>query len=152
MVGAGEGVARLSEQTTLGPERLAFTGRVEHARVPGLVASLDIGLLAEAAYYQCPLKVVEWMAAGKAIVAPGYSPLHELLEDGKEGLLFPPGDLEAMTAALVRLIDDADLRRRLGQAAAERAHATLSWRDNARRVVEACDWAITHHGPKQGKP
>ena len=148
MVGSGEGVERLRAETTLGPERLAFTGRVAHDRVPGLVASLDIGLLAEAAYYQCPLKVVEWMAAGKAIVAPGYPPLHELIEDGKEGLLFPPGDLEAMTRALLRLVDDAELREQLGQNAAARAHASLSWKDNARRVVEACSWAIAHKGKR----
>ena len=145
MVGAGEGVARLRAETSLDEERLVFTGRVEHARVPGLVASLDIGLLAEAAYYQCPLKVVEWMAAGKAIVAPGYPPLHELLVDGEEGLLFPPGDFAAMKAALLRLVDDAELRERLGAAAARRAHSSLSWRDNARRVVEACSWAIAAH-------
>lgn len=142
MVGAGEGVDKLRAETSLGPERLAFTGRVEHARVPGLTASLDIGMLAEAAYYQCPLKVVEWMAAGRAIVAPGYAPLHELIEDGKEGLLFPPGDFAAMREALLRLVDDPELRRRLGAAAAARAHSSLSWRDNARRVVEACSWAI----------
>jgi glycosyltransferase involved in cell wall biosynthesis len=142
MVGAGEGVGQLQAETSLGPERLAFTGRVEHGRVPGLTASLDIGMLAEAAYYQCPLKVVEWMAAGKAIVAPGYPPLHELIEDGREGLLFPPGDFAAMREALLRLVDDAELRRRLGAAAAARAHSSLSWRDNAQRVAEACYWAI----------
>jgi glycosyltransferase involved in cell wall biosynthesis len=142
MVGAGEGVEKLRAETSLGPERLAFTGRVEHGRVPGLVASLDVGMLAEAAYYQCPLKVVEWMAAGKAIVAPGYPPLHELIEDGREGLLFPPGDFAAMRNALLQLVDDPELRRRLGAAAAARAHSSLSWRDNAQRVVEACAWAI----------
>jgi glycosyltransferase involved in cell wall biosynthesis len=142
MVGAGEGVEKLRAETSLGPERLAFTGRVEHGRVPGLTASLDIGMLAEAAYYQCPLKVVEWMAAGKAIVAPGYPPLHELIEDGREGLLFPPGDFAAMREALLCLVDDAELRRRLGAAAAARAHSSLSWRDNAQRVAEACYWAI----------
>lgn len=142
MVGAGEGVARLRQETTLGEERLTFTGRVEHQRVPGLVASLDIGLLAEAAYYQCPLKVVEWMAAGKAIVAPGYPPLHELIANGTEGLLFRPGDYGAMEEALLRLIDDPGLRERLGRAAAAKARGSLSWRDNARRVVAACEFAI----------
>lgn len=148
MVGAGEGVARLRAATSLPADRLVFTGRVDHSRVPGLVASLDIGILAEAAYYQCPLKVVEWMAAGRAIVAPGYPPLHELLVDGEEGLLFPPGDFAAMKAAVLRLVDDPALRERLGQAAAARAHSSLSWRDNARRVVEACSWAIRRHGAK----
>lgn len=152
MVGAGAGVEDVRHATTLGDDRLTFTGRVAHDRVPGLVASLDIGVLAEAASYQCPLKVIEWMAAGKAIVAPGYAPLHELIEDEREGLLFPPGDEEAFAAAVMRLVDDVDLRHRLGAAAAKRAHASLSWQDNARHVVGACERAQQRQQSKQQQP
>ncbi|MEM8932833.1 MAG: glycosyltransferase family 4 protein [Acidobacteriota bacterium] len=141
MVGAGAGVDDVRAATTLGPERLVFTGRVDHERVPAMVASLDIGVLAEAAEYQCPLKVIEWMAAGKAIVAPAYGPLRELLDDGDCGVLFPPGDLEAFVTAVESLVDDPPRRRTLGEAAARKAHAELSWNDNARRVVEACERA-----------
>jgi glycosyltransferase involved in cell wall biosynthesis len=142
MVGSGQGVELMRAQTQLPPERLHFTGRVDHSRVPGLVASLDIGILAEAASYQCPLKVVEWMAAGKAVVAPDYPPLRELIDNGVHGLLFPPGDFEAAAACLVSLIDDPARRAALGRAAAEKAHRELSWQDNARRVIAACEQAI----------
>lgn len=141
MVGAGAGVEDIRANTTLGDDRLAFTGRVDHARVPGLVASLDIGVLAEAADYQCPLKVIEWMAAGIAIVAPAYGPLEELLVDGEEGLLFEPGSLDALVTAVESLVDDPEKRRALGAAAAKRAHSSLSWKDNARHVVGACQRA-----------
>jgi glycosyltransferase involved in cell wall biosynthesis len=145
MVGSGNGVADVRREAGLGDERLVFTGRVDHARVPGLVASLDIGILAEAAAYQCPLKVVEWMAAGKAVVAPAYPPLRELLHHGREGLLFEPGNMDAMRAAIVRLVDEPELRRSLGAAAAARAQASMSWRDNARGVIAACERAIATH-------
>ncbi|MEM9555767.1 MAG: glycosyltransferase family 4 protein [Acidobacteriota bacterium] len=148
MVGDGPGLERL-RALDLPPPRLVCTGRVEHARVPGLVAALDIGVLAEIAWYQCPLKVIEWMAAGTAIVAPGHPPLHELLRDGEEGLLFPPGDLEAAIRQVERLVDDPALRRRLGAAAARKAHASLGWRHNAERMLDACRAAATHHAARR---
>jgi len=122
-----------------------FTGRVPHERVPALLASLDIAVVAEAAPHQCPLKLIEFMAAGKAIVAPRYEPIAELLVDGTHGTLFPPCDLEALITNIVELIDQPEQRSRLGQAAAERAHTTLSWQDNARKVMAACDTARQRH-------
>ena len=142
MVGSGPGVEDIRDATPdLGDERLVFTGRVPHDRVPGLVAALDVGVLAEAADYQCPLKVVEWMAMGLAVVAPDYGPLRELVDDGENGLLFKPGDPDGLVQTVLRLVDDGDLRRRLGRAAAEKAHASMSWQDNARHVVGACEKA-----------
>ena len=82
------------------------------------------------------------MAAGRAIVAPGYGPLREIIADGVEGLLFAPRDLGALVAAVLCLVDDPALRRRLGDAAAERARLSLSWEENARRVVRACEESL----------
>ncbi|MEM8959881.1 MAG: glycosyltransferase family 4 protein [Acidobacteriota bacterium] len=144
-VGAGSGMETLRDALAPLGERVLFTGRVPHERVPALVACLDIGVLAEAAWYQCPLKVLEWMAAGRAIVAPGHGPLGELMRDGEEGLLFPPGNDEAMVETVLDLVDDPERRRALGAAAAERARTSLTWQDNARRVVDACQHAIDRH-------
>ncbi len=139
-VGGGDGAEGLRRRLDLG-ERAAFTGRVPHPRVPGLMASLDVGVLAEAAPYQCPLKLIELMAAGTAIVAPRHGPIEELVEDGVEALLFEPRDLDGLVAAVLELAGDPDRRRDLGQAAARRAHGSLSWCDNARKVLAACDGA-----------
>jgi glycosyltransferase involved in cell wall biosynthesis len=126
-------------------DRVRFTGRVPHARVPALVASFQIGVLPETLFYGSPLKMIEWMAAGKAVVAPAYDPVREVLQDGVEGLLFQPGNADEMIRAVLALIDDPALRRRLGTAAAERAAASLSWEDNARKVLQGCSAALERH-------
>ncbi len=144
-VGGGAGAEELRRDLELG-ERAMFTGRVPHGRVPGLVASLDIGVIAEAAPYQCPLKLIELMAAGRAIAGPRYGPLEDLVEHGVEALLFEPRDQDALVARVLELIDDPELRRNLGRAAARRVRQSLTWEDNARRVLAACDRARRRHG------
>ncbi len=126
---------------SLGP-RAVLTGRCSHARVPGLVAWFDIGVVAQAAFYMSPLKVLEWMAAGVAVVAPDQGPLRELIDDGVHGLLFDPDDPAALEGAVGRLLEDAELRRRLGRAAVSRVQEHLTWRHNAERVLGACDRAV----------
>ncbi len=139
-VGGGDGAESLSRRLDLGA-RATFTGRVPHGRVPGLVASLDVAVIADAAPYQCPLKLIEWMAAGRAIVAPRHGPIEDLVTDGVCALLFDPRDRDALVARVLELIDDPELRRKLGRAAAQQAHGSLSWEDNARRVLAACEQA-----------
>ncbi len=139
----GDGPGAMAARCRLSPlgARVMATGAMPHAEVPGLVAAFDIGVLPETSFYACPLKVIEWMAAGKAVVAPRRGPLGEMLADGEEGLLFPPRDVDAMVAAVLRLVDRPALRLRLAAAAAARASASLSWTDNARRVVAVLDQA-----------
>jgi glycosyltransferase involved in cell wall biosynthesis len=62
--------------------------------------------------------VLEAMAAGKPVVATRVGENPEILEDGVEGLLVDPKDIDGMAAALRRLVDNPALRQRLGQAAA----------------------------------
>lgn len=148
-VGDGPEAARL--RRSLPADRVMFLGPVPHERVPGLVASFAIGVLPEADFYRCPLKLIEWMAAGKAIVAPRYAPIRDLISDGVEGLLFAPRDGQAMVRSVVQLLDDPALMRRLGAAAARRAHSSLSWADNARRVLAACAVARACRGTRPAR-
>jgi glycosyltransferase involved in cell wall biosynthesis len=130
--------------------RVVMTGRVPHARVPGLTAAFDIGVLPETLFYASPLKVVEWMAAGKSVVAPGHAALGDLVTDGEEALLFRPGDADDLVRAVLRLVDDAPLRARLAAAAAQRAVRSLSWTENARRVLRACEAAAAARATATG--
>lgn len=68
-----------------------------------------------------PLAILEAMFAGKTIVASDISGIPEAIENGREGLLIPPGDVAALKGALQRVMADEPLRRRLGCAALERA-------------------------------
>ncbi|MDX2169661.1 MAG: glycosyltransferase family 4 protein [Deltaproteobacteria bacterium] len=143
----GDGPERGALQAALADlgTRVQFTGTLPHARLPALVAGLDVGLLPEADFYRCPLKLVEWMAAGRAIVAPAYAPIGELIRDGVEGVLVPPRDAAAMTRAVIALCDDAARRAALGAAAAARVRRELTWTDTAARVLAACEQARAAH-------
>ena len=67
------------------------------------------------------IALIEAMAAGCACVASSAGPIPEVVSDGSDGILVPPGDSEAIAAAVCRLLDDESLRRRLGAAASKSA-------------------------------
>jgi glycosyltransferase involved in cell wall biosynthesis len=117
-------------------EQVRFTGLVPREQVPGLVAGFDIALQPASVPYASPLKVFEYMAAGRAIVAPDQPNIREVLEDGRTALLFDPARPGAMQEAVLRLAGDAALRARLGETArAEVLRRDLTWSGNARRVA-----------------
>jgi glycosyltransferase involved in cell wall biosynthesis len=69
----------------------------------------------------------EAMAYGRPVVAGAVGGLLDLVDDGETGLLVPPRDVPALRGALERLLGDRELRRRMGQAARERARTRLAW-------------------------
>jgi glycosyltransferase involved in cell wall biosynthesis len=124
--------------------RVTFTGLAARDAVPGLISGFDIALQPASVAYASPLKVFEYMAAGRAIVAPDQPNLREVLRHGETALLFDPGSPEAMWQAVLRLAEDATLRQRLGEAArAEIARRDLTWAGNARKVLDLAAGEMT---------
>jgi glycosyltransferase involved in cell wall biosynthesis len=82
-----------------------------------------------------PLKIFEAMAAGRPIVASDLPSSREVLSDGENALLVPPGDASALAGALRRVLADGDLARRLAAAAWEAA-PRYSWDARARALGE----------------
>ena len=80
-----------------------------------------------------PLKLFEYMAAGRAIVASDLPSIREVLTDDVSAVLVAPGDAAALAQGIRRLADDAALRARLAAAAA-RAVAEYSWDERAARL------------------
>jgi glycosyltransferase involved in cell wall biosynthesis len=117
--------------------------------VPRLVAGFAIALQPRAVAYASPLKIFDYMAAGRAIVAPDQPNIREILTNGETALLFDPADPDAVWRAVLRLAGDVTLRARLGAAArAEIERRRYTWAGNAARLVE---WAghdrALHHAP-----
>jgi glycosyltransferase involved in cell wall biosynthesis len=80
-----------------------------------------------------PLKLFEYMAARKAIVASDLPAIREVLTDELNGLLVAPGDADALADGIRRLAGDADLRERLAEAASHTV-AEYSWGRRAERL------------------
>jgi glycosyltransferase involved in cell wall biosynthesis len=117
-------------------DRIVFAGpRADVARV---VAELDV--LALPSWTEgLPLVVLEAMAQRRPVVATPVGGTPEVVVDGETGLLVPPRDPDALAAALRRLLGDADLRRRMGEAAYERARTRFSAGAMTRRVLAIYD-------------
>ncbi|MGK7861149.1 glycosyltransferase family 4 protein [Falsiroseomonas sp. E2-1-a4] len=132
---ARPGLERLAAELGIA-DRVRFTGLAARDAVPALVAGFDIALQPAAVPYASPLKVFEYMAAARAIVAPDQPNLREVLQDGETALLFDPAEPGGFWGAVSRLAQDATLRQRLGEAArAQILSRDLTWAGNARRVV-----------------
>jgi glycosyltransferase involved in cell wall biosynthesis len=138
LVGAGPGEAEVLERagrTDL--RRHAFcTGHVPHAEVPSLVGRFDIAVapyLPVEDFYFHPLKIVEYLAAGKPVIYPDQGDLGALV--GPAGLSYAPGSVPQLAERLAQLLDQAALRGKLARRAAARG-ARLDWSVIAERVLD----------------
>jgi len=138
VVGDGSARASLVELANrLGvQDRLTFTGVVERAEIAAHMAAFDIALQPVAARHASPLRLVEYMALRKAIVAPDQHNVKDVLEHDRTAILFDRRAPDGLRQALLRLIADPELRERLGNAAAEEvALRPLTWMANADHVA-----------------
>lgn len=132
---AREPLERLSSELALA-DRVCFTGVVSRDEVPRYVAAFDVALQPAVVPYASPLKLFEYLALGKAIVAPRQPNIEEVLDHEHNALLFDPAESGSIERTLSRLCRDGQLRERIGAAAAATiAQRNLTWDGNAQRVI-----------------
>jgi glycosyltransferase involved in cell wall biosynthesis len=123
-------------------DRTVFTGLVPQEEGPAYLAACD--LLSSphvpnpdgSPFFGSPTKLFEYMAMGRAIIASDLDQIGEVLDHGRTAWLVEPGDVDALTDGLRRLIDDPPLRRALGAAAQHEAVTRYTWREHTRRTIE----------------
>jgi glycosyltransferase involved in cell wall biosynthesis len=112
-------------------DRTCFVGKVSHPEVPSYMAAADVAVVPypvlPAEVWLSPLKLFEGMASGLATVATAAGQVREVIRDGENGRLVPPGDAEAMAAAIASLLDDPVARHALGERARRDAVDRHSW-------------------------
>ncbi|MFD9124117.1 glycosyltransferase [Kitasatospora sp. NPDC059571] len=115
LIGSGPLEAELKARAG---EGVVFAG--SRSDVPALLPGLDVFTLSSR-QEGLPVALMEAMTSGLPSVVTRVGGMPEVLDDGEQGLLVPPGAPAALAAALGRLAGDAPLRARLGAAAGERA-------------------------------
>jgi glycosyltransferase involved in cell wall biosynthesis len=117
-------------------DRVTFTGVIHREQVPAWVASFDIALQPAVVAYASPLKLMEYLGMGKAVLAPRTPNLCEVLDDGDNAFLFDETQSDGLELALAQLCNDTALRQRLALGArASIVSRELTWDGNARRVL-----------------
>ncbi len=145
IVGDGDARAGLERRAkSLGVDKAVnFTGVVQRDAVPAHLAAFDIALQPAVTAYASPLKLFEYMAAGRAIIAPDVANIREVVDESA-AMLVAEDDNKALFGALDALVNDAGLRARFGAAArAALIRRGFTWDENARRVEEIARSEIT---------
>jgi colanic acid/amylovoran biosynthesis glycosyltransferase len=151
------GVAMRARFVGDGPDRAMLTERIAAAGLDGRVQLLGTRTRAEIADLLAmtdvlvapsvptrsgkregiPVVLMEAMASGVPVVASRLSGIPEIVRDGENGRLFPPGDASALADALVELATDSALRDRLGRAARETAVRAFDVDANAALLIDS---------------
>jgi len=114
-------------------DRLHWLGKVPHDEVGWAMSSGDVFVLPSLSE-GLPTVVCEAMNCALPVVATAVDGTPEAVRDGETGLLVPARDPEALAAALGRLLDDAELRGRMGEAALRIGREEYTWAANAKRM------------------
>lgn len=131
-------------------DRVVFAGRVPHAEVSAYYDLIDLLVYARLSTRTTemvtPLKPLEAMAQGRVFLASDVGGHRELIEDGKTGVLFRAGDVEALTNAAVALLRDEGRwpsLRAAGRAFVERER---TWAASVRRYEDVYASVMGRHG------
>ncbi len=143
----GDGLMRAEAearaQTAGVADKVVFAGRVPQAEGPAHLAACDMLVSPHvpnadgSRFFGSPTKLFEYMAAGRPIVASALEQIGSVLEDGRSALLVPPGDVEALAGAMLRLVDDADLGTGLAANARRLAEERYGWDRHADAILDA---------------
>lgn len=100
--------------------------------IPGILAHLDLVVLATTTHEAFGRVVIEAQAAGVPVVATAVGGVIDIIEDGKNGLLVPPADSQSMAEAIMRIFKDAQLAKEL----AENAYVKVKEKYNVELMVK----------------
>ncbi len=124
----------------LSADRFLYAGQVAPDKVPLYLAALDVCAIplpwtTHFAYYTSPMKLFEYMASKRAIIASNLPSIAEVIVDGENALLVPPSDAPALAEAIKRLRDDATLRQHVADAAYTDVMAHYTWAARAQNIL-----------------
>lgn len=142
VVGGGDGADLLAADAA---ERglgafVEVTGAVDQATAAATIASAWVGVAPYEPhdfFYFCPLKIIEYMAAGLPVVASDLGDIPRLLDS--TGVVVDPADDRGLAEAIADLVLDRPRAARLGTAARSKALGTLTWANAATSTLEAID-------------
>jgi glycosyltransferase involved in cell wall biosynthesis len=157
----GDGKNRSSFERTVrerGFERSVMTvGLVEHAKIPELLSIADVAVApaplmgAQDGGTGAPLKLFEYMAAGKAIIASDVYQSASVIQDGVTGIMVEPGNVHGFAEAIIKVLSNKEERDRLARNARQRAVDKHSWEHYTELLEDIYRDVLQNHKVKMTK-
>jgi glycosyltransferase involved in cell wall biosynthesis len=120
-------------------------GRVAHADLPDYVALFDVAVVPDTNDYGSPMKIAEYMAAGRPTVAPRVGPVVDMVRDGQTGVLFEPRNSAQLAEALIGLLTSPERRTAIGRAARLHVEQVLNWDAVALKILALTETVTGTH-------
>lgn len=146
----GDGVTRTRNQhqaDTLGvSQHVEFTGWLPITEIVERLISADIAVAPYARverFHFDPVKILEYMAMGLPVIASNQGEVPSILDEGRCGVLVPPGESGPLADEIARLARDAELRRTLGSAAKMRVQTHYDWSLVIQQVLALCNETVS---------
>ena len=139
IVGDGETLPNLRLRATeLNLEnKIHFTGNVQHAEVYDYLAVMHITIMAKSNWYGSPVKIFEYGAMKKAIIAPRVVPVLDVMQHEIDGLLIEANQDE-LTSAMRFMIKNPEKRNRMAQAFHDKVMHDHTWTRVAQQILASC--------------
>jgi len=138
-----EKLVSLAEKTGIS-DKVIFTGAVPYEEVPKYINASDVCVAPKKPLKSgySPLKLYEYMACGKPVVASIISGF-EILEQQNAGILAEPEKPEELAEIIIKLLKDKKMREEMGKNGRGYVVKNHSWRIVAKRVAEVCEEVVT---------
>ncbi|MBI3162682.1 MAG: glycosyltransferase family 4 protein [Chloroflexi bacterium] len=113
---------------------------IPHHEIPALIAESDICVAPlglndrNVTQGACPIKVLEYMAAGRPLLAPNMPIVRELVREDMDALLFSPNDPDDLARQAIMLLNDFELSKRLAESASKRALTKFTWHESQKKL------------------
>lgn len=122
-------------------DSVILVGETPDAELPCYYAACDIYTTASL-WEGFNLPLVEAQACGKPVVAFNIGPHPEVVKDGETGFLVPPGNVNALAEAIIKLLKDDRLRHEMGENAYRMVREKFSWNDITQKTLEVYEETI----------
>ena len=115
--------------------QVILTGKVEHNKVANYLSAMDFGILPDSNDYGSPMKLFEFMAMGKGMIAPDFSPIAEVVCDNENSWLFPAGDRNACIEKVLDIANNPTAHTQVGINARAYIERERQWKHNAAQLL-----------------
>lgn len=123
-------------------ENVIVQPAVPHHEIPALIASADICVAPlgfndrNVTQGACPIKVLEYMAGGRPLLASNLPIVRELAREDVDALLFSPNDPDDFAKQALTLLNDLELSKRLADSASERVLTKFTWHESQKKLLK----------------
>jgi glycosyltransferase involved in cell wall biosynthesis len=139
IVGAGEVLPDLQHRALeLGLEKkIHFTGNVPHQKVYDYLSLMDITIMARSNWYGSPVKIFEYGAMCKAIIAPNVVPVQDVMQNREHGLLIE-ASAEALAQSMHYLLQQPKERTRMAHSFYKKVMSEHTWEMVSKQILRSC--------------